>query len=128
MTNHLCLHRGYECNCEQCQPWKTRWDKELEAFSLIDTFIRDGKSLFHMYERLSAEHPDVLQTHYKFIEEQHIEHKQKPPPPATTQDSHQLKDLKETTTPTNTNSTNAQSTKFMLAPASNSITQSQLKN
>ena len=43
--------------------------------------IRDGKSLLHIYERLSAEHPDVLQTHYKFIEEQYIEHKQKPPPP-----------------------------------------------
>ena len=81
MTDHLCLRRGYECNCEQCQPWKTWWDKELEAFSLIDTFIRDGKSLFHLYERLSAEHPDVLQTHYKFIEEQYIKHKQQPPPP-----------------------------------------------
>ena len=83
MTDHLCLRWGYECNCAQCLPWKNRWDKELEAFSIIDNFIQDGKCLFHICKWLSAEHPDILQGHYKFIEETYIESKMEthPPPP-----------------------------------------------
>ena len=61
--------------CVQCQPWILRWSKELEAFVVINAYIDDEKSLFHIYERLSAEYPDVLRMHYAFIEQQYIEYK-----------------------------------------------------
>lgn len=65
MTNEfLYLRRGYNCSCEQCIPWIQRWNKELEAFTVMDTLMEEEKSLFHIYERLSAQYPDILQVHY----------------------------------------------------------------
>lgn len=71
----LCLRRGYQCKCEQCQVWIERWNRELEAFAMMDKMIEEGKSLFHLYEWFSCNYPDMLQTHYKFIEDQYIERK-----------------------------------------------------
>ena len=59
-ANHMCLCQGYQCQCLQCQVWIDRWSKELDAFATIDSMMRDGKSLFQIYERLRAAHPDML--------------------------------------------------------------------
>lgn len=74
VTNHVCLRRGYGCKCEHCLPWIRKWSKELDAFSLIDDLIRNGKPLLQIFERLAAEHPDILQLHSQFIEKQYITH------------------------------------------------------
>lgn len=75
----LCLRRGYQCKCEQCKPWIERWDKELEAFAdmvaAVDRMIEEGKSLFHIYEFLSCNHPDMIRLHYDFIEKHYIDNK-----------------------------------------------------
>lgn len=74
-SDHVCLRQGYQCKCPQCQIWIDCWNKELDAFSTIDTMMRNGKSLFHIWERLRAEHPDVLRLHHASIEKQFIEYK-----------------------------------------------------
>lgn len=68
----LCLRQGYNCTCPQCQIWITRWDRELDAFSMIDAMIQSGNSLFEIYERLRASAPEVLTLYHKTIESQYI--------------------------------------------------------
>jgi len=57
--------------------WINRWDKELNAFVLIDTMMREEKNLFQTCERLRAEHPDMLRLHHLSIEKQYMEYKYK---------------------------------------------------
>ena len=71
----LCLRQGYQCSCAGCQIWIDRWSKELDAFALIDSMMREGKNLFQIYERLRAENPDILRLHHETIETQYIEFK-----------------------------------------------------
>jgi hypothetical protein len=71
----LCLRQGYQCSCSQCQIWIGRWSKELDAFTLIDSMMRQGKTLFQIYERLRADNPDILRLHHATIEAQYIEFK-----------------------------------------------------
>ncbi len=78
--NTICLRQGYHCSCSQCQIWIARWDKELEAFSVVDKLIRDGKNLFQIYERLRAEYPDILRLHHVSIEDQYINFRKKNEP------------------------------------------------
>lgn len=73
--DYICLRQGYQCKCSQCQVWIDRWNKELDAFSTIDDMMRSGKSLFHIWERLRAEHPDILRLHYASIEKQYIDYR-----------------------------------------------------
>ena len=72
-AGHACLRRGHQCNCKQCEPWIAKWSKELDAFTCVDTMMRDGRSLLRIHERLAAEYPDTLQIHADFIEKQCIE-------------------------------------------------------
>jgi hypothetical protein len=71
----LCLRQGYQCSCSQCKIWIARWSKELDAFTGIDTKMKEGKNLFQIYEWLRAQHPDVLHVHHASIEAQYIEFK-----------------------------------------------------
>ena len=43
---------------------------------LIDKLMRDGRSLFYIYEELRAKHPDLLRQHHDDIEKQYFELKQ----------------------------------------------------
>jgi len=52
-----------------------RWDKELNGFALFETLKEEGKSLFAIYERLRAEHTDLLILHHEYLENQYIDHK-----------------------------------------------------
>ena len=52
-----------------------RWSKELDAFSTVDSMIREGKNLFQIYERLRALNPDVLRLHHATIEKEYMEFK-----------------------------------------------------
>lgn len=74
-NNKICLRQGVGCKCEFCLPWLARWDKELSGFALFDTLKEEGKSLFVIYERLRAEHPDLLILHHEYLERQYIAHK-----------------------------------------------------
>lgn len=76
MSDHLCLRQGYQCKCEQCQIWIDRWNKELEAFSEFDGLMREGKSLFQIYEWLRAAHPIILASHHGYFEDQYVEYKE----------------------------------------------------
>ena len=73
--DRICLRRGYQCKCDQCQPWIARWSKEIDAFSCVDTMMREGKCLLQIYERLTAEYPYILQLHSDFFERQYFEYK-----------------------------------------------------
>jgi hypothetical protein len=73
--DQICLRQGYQCKCSQCMIWINRWNKEFEAFEAIDSMILEGKSLFHIYEYLRAENPDILRLHYSSIEKQYMEYK-----------------------------------------------------
>jgi len=75
--DELCLRQGYQCKCDQCKVWINRWDKELNAFVLIDTMMREEKNLFQIYEQLRAEYPDILRLHHLSIEKQYMEYKYK---------------------------------------------------
>jgi len=55
--------------------WINHWNKELDAFVLIDTMMREEKTLFQMHEQLRAEHPDTLRIHHPSIEKQCVEYK-----------------------------------------------------
>ena len=74
-TAELCLRQGYQCSCSTCAIWIARWNKELEAFSTVDLMLNEGKNLFQIYERLRAEHPDILRLHHVMIEKQYIDFK-----------------------------------------------------
>lgn len=56
--------------------WIDRWNKELEAFAVIDTMMRGGNNLFQIYEFLRAAHPDILRIHHEYIERLYIETKE----------------------------------------------------
>ena len=71
----MCLQQGYQCKCSQCQIWIDRWNKELEAFSIIDSMTHNGKNLFQIYERLRAAHPDILRVHHAHIEKEYVKSK-----------------------------------------------------
>ena len=71
----ICLRQGVGCKCEFCLPWLARWEKELVDFTLFDTLEEEGKSLLFTYERLRAEHADLLRTHHEYFERKCIEHK-----------------------------------------------------
>jgi len=71
----ICLRQGYHCVCEQCQIWIRRWEKELECFSVVEKLINEGKSLFHIYERIRAEYPDQLRLYHITIEDQYFKSK-----------------------------------------------------
>jgi hypothetical protein len=73
--SELCLRQGYQCKCSQCQIWIDRWNKELDAFVVVDTMMHDGKNLFQIYEWLRASQPDILRLHHAYIEKQYIEFK-----------------------------------------------------
>ena len=75
MQDELCLRQGYQCHCSQCQIWIDRWSRELDAFTVVDTMMRDKKNLFHIYEWLRASQPDFLRLHHTYIERQYIEFK-----------------------------------------------------
>jgi len=62
------LLQGVGCKREFCLPWLARWEKELVGFTLFDTFEEEGKSLSFTYERLRAEHADLLRTHHEHFE------------------------------------------------------------
>jgi hypothetical protein len=68
----LCLRQGYQCTCSQCQIWIDQWSKELDAFTVVDVMMRDGKNLFQIYEWLRASQPDILRTHHAYIEGEYI--------------------------------------------------------
>jgi len=69
--SEMSLRQGYQCNCSQCQTWIDRWSKELDAFIVILTMMREeNKDLFQTCERLRAQHPDILQLHHVTIEKQ----------------------------------------------------------
>jgi hypothetical protein len=74
-NNKICLRQGVGCKCEFCLPWLARWDNELVGFALFDTLIEEGRPLFVIYERLRAEHPDLLILHHEFFEKKYITHK-----------------------------------------------------
>lgn len=69
----LCLRQGYHCKCEQCQIWIDQWEKELSAFSEINTMMREGKTLFQIYEWLRASQPDIIWLYHGYIEKLYIE-------------------------------------------------------
>jgi hypothetical protein len=71
----LCLRQGYQCKCDLCTIWIDRWSKELDAFAVIDTMMRDGKNIFQIYEWLRASQPDMLRVHHSYIEKLYIEFK-----------------------------------------------------
>lgn len=73
--SELCLRQGYQCKCDQCLVWISRWDKELDAFAVVDAMMHDGKNLFCIYEWLRASQPDILRLHHAYIEKQYIEFK-----------------------------------------------------
>ena len=50
-------------------------DMALVDFTLFDTLKEEGKSLLFTYERLRAEHADLLRTHHEYFERKYIEHK-----------------------------------------------------
>ena len=68
----ICLRQGYECSCKQCQIWISRWADELEGFLVADSMMRDGATIFEIYERLRASHPDILRYHHKSIQDQYF--------------------------------------------------------
>ena len=72
----LCIRQGYQCHCSQCKVWIDRWQKEIDAFAMVDQLMRDGKNLFQIYEFLRASHPDMLRIHHNYIEKLYIEFKQ----------------------------------------------------
>lgn len=83
MSNtYLCLRQGYQCTCAQCQIWINRWNKELDAFATVDDLMRQGKSLFHIYEHLRAEYPEILRYHHQTIEASYISYINECAPPA----------------------------------------------
>jgi len=53
-------------------------DRELKAFSCVDSMMRSGKSLFQIYEFLGVRHPDFLVHNHASIESVHIDFKVKP--------------------------------------------------
>jgi hypothetical protein len=73
--SELCLRQGYQCKCSQCQIWIDRWNKELDAFVVVDAMMHDGKNMFQIYERLRASQPDILRLHHANIKKQYIEFK-----------------------------------------------------
>ena len=74
-NNILCLRQGYFCKCATCQIWIDRWKNELEAFAVIDSMMEANYNLFQIYERLRAEHPEILRLHHVQIEKEYIEYK-----------------------------------------------------
>ena len=74
----LCLRQGYQCKCETCQQWIDRWNLELEAFSTIDSMMEANYNLFQIYERLRANHPDILRLHHTQIEKEYFKYKTTP--------------------------------------------------
>ena len=69
----VCLRRGYGgCTCQDCLPWVRKWNRETEGWKLIDFMLNGGDSLYHIYERLQCDFPEMLQ-HYKSIERKFIE-------------------------------------------------------
>jgi len=68
-----CLRRGCECKCSQCQLWIDLRNKELEAFSHVDTLMRGGKSLFQICELLGSGHPDFPVYDHSSIETVHVD-------------------------------------------------------
>jgi hypothetical protein len=77
-NSEICLRQGYGCKCNQCQIWIDRWNHEIEAFIVIEKLMTEGKSLFHIFERLRAEFPDVLRLYHQTIENQYINYKIQP--------------------------------------------------
>jgi hypothetical protein len=73
--SELCLRQGYQCHCSQCKIWIDRWSGELDAFTVVDAMMRDGKNLFQIYEWLRASQPNILRMHHAYIEGQYIEFK-----------------------------------------------------
>jgi hypothetical protein len=73
--SEICLRQGYQCKCSQCQIWIDRWNKELDAFAVVDAMMTNGKNLFEIYEWLRATHPNILRIHNVYIEKQYIEFK-----------------------------------------------------
>ena len=73
--SELCLRQGYQCVCNQCKIWIDRWNRELDAFAVVDTMMRDGKNLFQIYEWLRASQPDILRIHHVYVEKLYIEFK-----------------------------------------------------
>ena len=96
----LCLRQGYQCKCDQCQVWIDRWDKDLTTFATIDFMMRNGKSLFHIWEFLRASNPDILCSHHMTIEKDYIEFKShsQPSQPTTTDAGSHTSDTSETFT------------------------------
>jgi hypothetical protein len=45
----------------------------LDAFTVVDAMIRDGKNLFQIYEWLRASQPNILRMHHAYIKRQYIE-------------------------------------------------------
>ena len=67
-----CLRCGYQCNCADCQIWIRRWERERSGWELVDSMIKDGRSLYSIYDRLHCEYPDMLNS-YRKIEDKFIE-------------------------------------------------------
>jgi phosphodiesterase/alkaline phosphatase D-like protein len=66
-NSKICLRQGYNCQCEFCLPWISRWESEVRGFAALNNMLNEGKSLFHIYERLRSEHVDILTTHGDYI-------------------------------------------------------------
>ena len=68
----FCMKRGYGgCKCQYCLPWVRRWEREEKGWDLVDSMIKDGRSLYSMCDRLQAECPDMLHN-YRKIEDKFI--------------------------------------------------------
>lgn len=75
-TEPICLRHGYgNCKCSYCLPWIARWERELNGFSLFNKLKEEDAPLYLIYEKMRAEHTDLLLLHHEYLEKQYIEHK-----------------------------------------------------
>lgn len=67
VNTQICLRQGYNCSCEFCLPWITRWESEVNGFTALNAMLDEGKSLLYIFEKLRSEHTDLLLTHSDYI-------------------------------------------------------------
>ena len=74
VADKICYRQGYNCQCEFCLPWIKKWDKEVDGFALFANLLKEGKTLFYIYERMRVDHADVLRMYDLYLEDKYIEH------------------------------------------------------